>query len=373
MREIHETLTPLENGLKLCYLRRTDIHEKVLSPKEMAEYIAWMHREYGTHADIDALTKPHMMHGGNVTKLPTAFRAAAKVSNPYQTLSNLFHLSREESVFLENADITVTQSLRYMPANWHTNTYFEIYYTLSGDCPVIFEEEAVTLRPGDVLLIPPSVIHANACNSDDCILLDFMVRASTFREVFLSHLTGGNLMSLFFRQALGSENTIAYLRFHTEHDPAIKQLAVTLFEEYNHQSDYTPAMLNALMNVFFLRILERYEDTAHISKRNGLHWQPNFNALFRYIQDNYQTATLQETARVCGYSERQIIRIIKNCTGLHFSQLITALKMHAAIRMLRAGYGAEAISEAIGYGSVSSFYRAFKQHFCCTPAQYLKT
>ena len=373
MREIYEALTPLESGLKMCYLRRKDIHDKVLSPKEMAEYIAWMHREYGTHADIDALKKPHMMHGGDVTKLPTAFRASSMASDPYQTLSDLFDLSYEESVFLENADITVTQSLRYMPANWHTNMYFEVYYTISGECPVIFHEETITLRPGDVLLIPPSVIHANSCNSDDCVLLDIMIRASTFREVFLSHLANGNLISLFFRQALGGENTTEYICFHTNREQTIRQLATTIFLEYNRQSEYTPAMLNALMTVFFLRVLEGYENTAHISKHNGLHWQPSFNTLFRYIQEHFQNATLQETARTCGYSERQIIRIVQNCTGYKFSQLLTTLKMHAAVRMLRAGYGAEAISEAIGYGSVSSFYRAFKQHYSCTPAQYIKT
>ena len=74
--------------------------------------------------------------------------------------------------------------LRYMPAHWHRNQYFEIYYALSGECPVHFTNEVITLTPGAVLIVAPNVLHANPCYGDDKVLLYYCVRSTTFEQVF---------------------------------------------------------------------------------------------------------------------------------------------------------------------------------------------
>lgn len=108
-----------------------------------------------------------------------------------------------------------------------------------------------------------------------------------------------------------------------------------------------------------------------LSKNNALHWKPEYNSILKYIQNNYCSATVKDIAEKFGYSERQIIRIVKNCTGKRLSELLIELKMNKAVKMLLDSVNPKTISESIGYDSLSSFYRAFSNYFGCTPHKYI--
>ena len=72
-----------------------------------------------------------------------------------------------------------------------------------------------------------------------------------------------------------------------------------------------------------------------------------------------------------GYSTRQIIRIIHSVTGKSFSQIQTELRMQKAVRMLTSQTASlEDISAETGFANLSSFYRAFKKFYNCTPKEY---
>ena len=89
------------------------------------------------------------------------------------------------------------------------------------------------------------------------------------------------------------------------------------------------------------------------------------------IQNNYQTVTLGALSEKDGYSRRQLIRIIQNCTGRNFTELQTCLRMEKAARMLSARTASvESIALEVGFADCSSFYRAFRRYFNCTPAEY---
>ncbi len=238
---------------------------------------------------------------------------------------------------------------------------------------MMFEDETVHLTPGMVMLIPPAVVHGNVCPNDDSIILNYMIRSSTFRSLFLDQMSGNNIMSLFFRQALEGQNKIAYLSFDTKRDSEMKSLLFAIYDEYYADRNYGQRVISALMNLFFLRLLQRYENSATLSKYNGLHWRPEFNAIFRYIQENFQQASVHSVAEQCGYSERQIIRIVQNCTGKRFSELITQLRMeYAAKRLLASPKDTASVTAEVGFLTESSFYRAFKSYYGCTPQTYIK-
>lgn len=63
---------------------------------------------------------------------------------------------KEENFVSADYDVYVDRMLRYMPAHWHSNDFFEIYFVFSGNCPIYFKDEVVTLKPGSVMILAPA-------------------------------------------------------------------------------------------------------------------------------------------------------------------------------------------------------------------------
>ena len=89
------------------------------------------------------------------------------------------------------------------------------------------------------------------------------------------------------------------------------------------------------------------------------------------MQENYTTISLKELADFFNYSERQIQRIIRSCTGMSFSQNIQKLKMKQAARLLmNPKLSVSAIAEELGYMDSGNFRQIFKKYYGMTPAEY---
>lgn len=342
---IHLPMTDIEKGLKYHALQFPELKEHILTSEELSNYIRWLILNFGKERDKDEATN--------------------------QLVNADVH--KEEKYLLANHDIHVDRMLRYMPAHWHSNDFFEIYFAFSGNCPIHFKDEVITLKPGSVMILAPDVLHASPCYADDCVLFYFMVRASTFEKVFWNQLPPENLMTLFFRQALSMPKGTSYLHFETGNDIDIQTLLYRVYEETTQNNLYSAQMQNALLSEFFILLLRRYEGTTKLPRTEDFHWKHEFSAIFSYIQSHYQNISQKDVAKEFHYSERQITRIIENCMGMNFAQLILKLKMEkAASLLLQGNHSIEDISHLVGYSTVSSFYRAFDKYYGCTPIEYKK-
>lgn len=338
-------LTEIEKKLKLVAPFSFKEPWHILSSSELVDYLAWMKQNYGTDDD------------------------------DYKFVKNGDYATQRESRHIVNGnDISVGRMLRYMPAHWHDNEYFEIYYAFSGKCPILFDNETILLKPGMVLLVAPSIFHASPCYSDDCVLFYYMIRSSTFDRVFWEQLAANNLMSAFFQQALNRRSAVSYLLFDTNLDIELRQILYQIYQEYERQEIYHPQLMNSLMSSFFLLLLRRYEQSIRLPHKNHLCWKPQFSSIFNYIQKHYASATLKNVAQTFHYSERQIGRIVQNCTGSSFGKILFHIRMEKAVEMLvLKTYSIDEIATRVGYSTTSSFYRAFVNYYGCTPASYQDT
>lgn len=404
-------MTPIETGLKHFFSRRPDVAEKVLTDREMAEYVYWMAESYdkdrnteqyvmdlpavpavvspadstNTSSDVSSAVPsavsssvssafPFTIHGEEFSKISASIQSKATGREIKDSLYALFGTPEESLFFTENQDITAGRFLRYMPAYWRKDEYFEVYYVFSGTLPVYFEKEKLLLPAGSVLILPPGVKKACSCPSDDCCSLFFMIRKSTFSRVFWSQLSSRNLMAEFFRRALNEQVDTPYLLFETQQDETLEFLLYSIYSEYQRNRKYTSELLNSLMSSFLLRLLQEYEETVRVSKNSELHWNSRFAEILLYVQENYPSLTLDQLSDKFGYSRRQLIRIIRATTGSTFTELQTRLRMEKATRALLARTASvESIAYEVGFEDRTSFYRAFSRYYGCTPGEYLNT
>ncbi len=365
-------MTRLEQLLKQCFMLRPVLSDRILSPSELSEYIRWMVRSFAndpayrfSEEDLPHFSTGQMAYlGRRILTDPKDNRALSALSTGYAN-------QNEDRYILSDSHISVGRMLRYMPAHWHNNDYFELYYAFSGDCPVFFQNETVTLRTGSALIVAPDVIHASPCYEDDRVLVYYMIRRSTFDRVFWNQIPADNLMSVFFRRSLGGGQANSYLHFETGDDPEIREILFRICLEYTEAKVYTPQIINSMMTTFFLLLLQRYEGTAKLPRTEDFYWKHEFSAILNYIQTNFSTVKIRELAERFHYSERQITRIVQNCTGQTFEALITRLRMERASQLLQnTDIPIGKISQDAGYATVSSFYRIFSATYHRTPAAY---
>lgn len=125
------------------------------------------------------------------------------------------------------------------------------------------------------------------------------------------------------------------------------------------------------MSTFFILLLRRYEGTVRLPRTEDFFWKHQFSAILSHIQTHYADITLAELAKRFHYSKKQISRIVHSCMGISYHQLILKLRMEKAASLLKQqSASVEAIASAVGYSTVSSFYRAFTKYYGTTPIAY---
>lgn len=370
------SMTQLELMLKHFISLRPDIKGKILSPKEFSDYLTWMATEYSIHSSN------RYTLGTIPVQIPDSFHqdlARRMMNDPtdsqaFSLLSTTYENQREDQHILANYDISVGRMLRYMPDQWHAADHFMIYYAHSGETTVQFEADSILLKQGSVLILAPNTVHANLCFRDDCVVHYFLVRASTFDRIFWNQLPKNSLLSSFFRQALSGQEGTAYLYFDTFADTQIRYYAREIIDEFAESRTYRSQMLNTLMSAFFLLLLRKYEGTARLPRTESFYWKHEFSSIFSYIQTHYADASIMDVANAFHYSKRQISRIVQRYMGITYTQLILKLKMEeAAVLLSQGNVSISAVSTAVGYADVSSFYRAFTKYYHQTPMEFSKS
>ena len=367
------SITKLERALKHYYKLGKMEPSHVLTPEEMSRYMSWlmMQHEKNPLLDISFNDIPSLLNSTEVVSISRELTGQKASLDTQNRLFSLLEMPMESKFFEYQQDITAGRFFRYLPAYWNADEHFLIYYVFVGEMLVMFEQETLTLKAGSVLFIPPGTKKACTCPSDDTNTFFFMIRQSTFAQVFWAHLSAQNLMSFFFKRALSGEHSTSYMLFDTGCDTALESLLYTIFKEYNRNGVYGTQIVNSLMSTFFLFLLQGYENTAKISRYNSFHWNNQFADILRYLETHFETLTVEKLAARFGYSTRQIIRIIRSVTGKNFSQIQTELRMQKAARMLTSQTASmEDISVETGFSNLSSFYRAFRKYYNCTPKEY---
>lgn len=279
----------------------------------------------------------------------------------------------ESKAIPDDKDVFIIKHLPYVDDGLHGHNYFEINFLYTGSCVQLFENERRTLHAGDMCIISPYAQH-NIIVESDCIALGILMRKSSFDRIFWKLLTQKDLLSAFFRHSLYEDQQSNYLFLQTDNRTEILYLLQNIVLETHLNDSYANHNAINLMNVLFGKILRSYSETIQFYDiKPRLHQELEFSMLLQYVQQNYQTVTLQGLAQQFHFSEAHLSRRFKQNTGKGFSALIQELKMNRAAESLRnTTMKVGEISEMVGYDSVDHFSRSFKKHFGTSPLAYRK-
>ena len=277
---------------------------------------------------------------------------------------------KEKDLFLDLAgNIMLYKHYRYTPVFSHEHEFFEILCIYDGTADTTIQGIRHTLHTGDICIIPPHTKHSIGI-FDDSIALNILIRGSTFQSTFFQALTADSALAHFFAHVLYRKTEGNYLIFHCGNDTQVQEMLETMYIEYVGHEKYSYTFLNSMLILFWAMLLRYHEsDIESILTRDTS--GKSMTDILNYLTQNYQTATLSETASHFGYSSSHFSTLIKEGTGQTFLQIIRSIKLEQACRALReTSLSNTAICELVGYDSPEHFMRTFKKNYGMTPGEY---
>jgi AraC-like DNA-binding protein len=98
-----------------------------------------------------------------------------------------------------------------------------------------------------------------------------------------------------------------------------------------------------------------------------------FSPVLHYIRNNYRSLTLTELAEHFHYSKPHLCTLIKQNTGVSFTELVKRLRMTRAEEYLvNTDMNIGSIAASLGYSSTDHFSRVFRKTYGMSPVEYRK-
>lgn len=292
-----------------------------------------------------------------------------KFKNPSSVTSK--KESMTEDLFPKTNDVIINKHLRYSPSFIHCHSFFEIIYVLNGSCHNKISNTIIEMKKGDICIISPGTIHSLSVFKDDCVVINLLVRSTTFEKSFFGILKSNDVLSSFFSHALYSSNSESYLLFTNQTNKEMINSVLEMYLEFNNKSRYSDRMLTSMMSVFFIRLLRTDAKNIIVPTQSKTYSDRNIIHILNYIFTNYSSITLKDLSVKYNYSERQMSRILKEYTGKTFVNIIQDIKLQKACELLKnPNISINKIIETIGYSNTTHFYKIFKSHYNMTPINY---
>ena len=296
-----------------------------------------------------------------------------------QSKDNLWNIQKsfldasleEISFFTANSDLDVNVHPRYLPPKTHAHEFYEIQYVYSGSFQQTIMNTEIFLQKGDLCFIAPHTDHKVWVNSHDTILINILVRSSTFRSTFMNLMGQDDIVSDFFTKNTYQSGSSPYILCRTDSEEILQKIIMEMLDECARPKKYSVRYLNALLELFIIQLLRLHEFHFTIGKSTENVENESILAIMRYIQSNFRTVTLPDAAKFFNYSEAHLSRLIKKFTGKNFTGIIQTIKIQYSARLLaECKMSIAEIIDEVGYTDSSHFYRVFKRYYNMTPARY---
>jgi AraC-like DNA-binding protein/mannose-6-phosphate isomerase-like protein (cupin superfamily) len=267
----------------------------------------------------------------------------------------------------KNRNIVLIKHNRYAPFFEHSHNWFEIFLVFSGSCTNIIGGKQLLMTAGQLCFIAPNINHSLE-SIGDSIVINIIIRKSTFDEIFFNILTSNDILSQFFLGNLCFVHPIEYLIFNIDNDLEMIEQFFAMLIEQSRNDIHSDRIMNNRICIFFSLLVRQYGNRPIADGLRERYWN-----MIAYIHNNFRTVTLMKTANRFNLSVAHCSRLIKGITGKNFTTLLKDIRMkHAQAMLGSSNTRIYDISYFLGYENQETFIRAFKKEYGISPTQYRK-
>lgn len=262
--------------------------------------------------------------------------------------------------------LLVNQDLNFnYPPHWHNA--IELIYVLQNAFVVLVNSKRYELKEKDILYIPGGDIH------------EFCSETQTGMRIFinfeLSSLNSYADMDRVYTQLctvrlITPDDTGLYPKVEAELQKVLKGQDA---DEFTNELYCTARMIDIL--VLLCRNTPAQRNIGNLKNEKGKSvGLGKISKSFEYIEKNYiEDIHLKDIARDAGFSEYYFSRLFKEITEKNFHQYLNEYRIKKAEAFLtNQNYTISEAAYAVGFSSISTFDRLFRQIKGCSPQDFRK-
>lgn len=275
--------------------------------------------------------------------------------------------------FFDYGRIAVTESNRfsYIPA--HKHKFIELNYCISGQSMQYIDDKKIILNPGQLLIMDRNVQQRiNYARKKD-ILVNILIRDNYEVSLLLDKidLECNTMVKLLANSTKHNFNHNNYLVFDLNNNLVAKQLIENIITLGLNQQGKNIQPIQAMMRALILCV----EDSDIVKEViNFIEVKQDKNLqIIEYLNNHYQTVTLNSLADHFGYNSNYLGNKIKESSGHTFKELLQMRRLNIACNLIQiTKMPLDEITAFVGYDNPSSLFRLFKSYLHLSPQEYRK-
>ena len=255
----------------------------------------------------------------------------------------------------------------------HIFHYIVMTYVYCGTFTINVENEVVTLKPGDIIILDKHVPHSVSPTTDKDLGINIILHENFFPHKFINQLPSEQLISKFIIELINQQNTHNhYLLYYTQNDELLRNCIQNILCEYFDPRICSNDIIDNYLMILISHLARKQTYNTNLPSRKFSN-RELVKSILLYIEKNYQSGNLSEMCKQLGYNSSYISKFIKQFSGKSFKQLVNEQRMKKATTLLRnSEIPIYKVAELVGLPNLTSFYERFKKFTNCTPQEYRK-
>ena len=232
----------------------------------------------------------------------------------------------------------------------HLHKEIEVIHALSGQSVAYADKNSYLLNAGDTFISFPNQIH----------YYDTITPGEYMIIIFSPEILCG--FSAEISKSIPDKNFIS-----AAEDSELCEIFDKIYPLAKQNNEYGKLRLNGYINIMMSIMLPHFKlKTANIERNSA------FYGIMDFCTHNFtESITLDSVAEKLHLSKYYISHLINRKLGQNFNEYINSLRISEACAFLRETDKKIAeISEEVGFGTIRSFNRSFKQTTGISPAEY---
>ena len=269
--------------------------------------------------------------------------------------------TQEYVTYIEHSSVRVWYSETPDFFDTHYHSAVEIIVPVKGEVIYTVEDFSYPVQADEVLIIPPNWKHT-----------------LTMKEGSARYLLLFEPDSIFSMRDMSLINSLLripiYLTEQSEAEKAIRAQLMKVIQCYESRQFLWNTMCYAgLLQMYAL--LGQYNMTREIRAEESRRPSTDHEILEsarQYIDQNYMwDITLADVSAFTGFSRSYFSRMFKSVVGQSFSEYLRAKRVAMAVDALVTSHASmQDIARDVGFGSIATFNRVFREVKQCTPSRY---